>query len=66
MAEVYLQDVLRTPRGAARDWGALKDHSPVDLLGGLFAYDPFELYEAGALSNPNAVVLGQIGRGMRV
>jgi len=35
----------------------------VDLLGGLFAYDPFELYAAGHLTNPNAVVFGQIGRG---
>lgn len=35
----------------------------VDLLGGLFSYDPFELYAAGALTNPNAVVFGQIGRG---
>ncbi|MSQ53656.1 MAG: acetyl-CoA C-acyltransferase [Betaproteobacteria bacterium] len=36
MADAYVQDVLRTPRGAARDWGALKDCSPIDLLGGLF------------------------------
>jgi len=34
-----------------------------DLLGGLFTYDPFALYAAGALTNPNAVVFGQIGRG---
>jgi len=34
-----------------------------DLLGGAFTYDPFELYAAGALTNPNMVVLGQIGRG---
>lgn len=34
-----------------------------DLLGGAFAYDPFELYRQGALSNPNMVVIGQIGRG---
>ena len=34
-----------------------------DLLGGLFSYDPFALYAAGALTNPNAVVFGQIGRG---
>lgn len=34
-----------------------------DLLGGLFSYDPFELYSAGLLTNPNAVVFGQIGRG---
>ncbi len=35
----------------------------LDLLGGLFTYDPFELYRSGALTNPNAVVFGQIGRG---
>ena len=34
-----------------------------DLLGGLFSYDPFALYAAGTLTNPNAVVFGQIGRG---
>ncbi len=34
-----------------------------DVFGGLFAHDPFLLYAAGALTNPNMVVLGQIGRG---
>jgi hypothetical protein len=34
-----------------------------DLLGGSFSYDPFDLYAAGALTNPNIVVIGQIGRG---
>jgi hypothetical protein len=34
-----------------------------DLLGGAFVYDPFELYAAGALTNPNMIVFGQIGRG---
>jgi hypothetical protein len=34
-----------------------------DLLGGAFVYDPFELYSAGVLTNPNMVVFGQIGRG---
>jgi hypothetical protein len=34
-----------------------------DLLGGAFVYDPFELYLAGVLTNPNMVVFGQIGRG---
>jgi len=34
-----------------------------DLLGGAFVYDPFELYRSGALTNPNMVVFGQIGRG---
>lgn len=34
-----------------------------DLLGGAFSYDPFVLYRAGLLTNPNMVVIGQIGRG---
>lgn len=34
-----------------------------DLLGGSFIYDPFELYANGTLTNPNMVVLGQLGRG---
>src|SRR3984957_1219057 len=34
-----------------------------DLLGTTFAYDPFELYRRGLLTNPNMVVIGQIGRG---
>jgi hypothetical protein len=34
-----------------------------DLLGGSFVFDPFELYSAGVVSNPNMVVFGQIGRG---
>jgi len=34
-----------------------------DLIGGSFCYDPFRLYQAGILTNPNMVVLGQIGRG---
>ncbi|MHB1487597.1 MAG: VirB4 family type IV secretion system protein [Acidimicrobiales bacterium] len=34
-----------------------------DLHGGAFAFDPFELYTRGILTNPNMVVLGQIGRG---
>jgi len=40
--------------------GVLVGH---DLLGGSFVYDPFELYAAGVLSNPNMIVFGQIGRG---
>ncbi len=34
-----------------------------DLFGGDFIYDAWELYAAGVLTNPNMVVLGQIGRG---
>jgi hypothetical protein len=34
-----------------------------DVLGGSFVYDPFVLYRNGVVTNPNAVVFGQIGRG---
>jgi type IV secretory pathway VirB4 component len=34
-----------------------------DLVGGGFSYDPFRLYYEGLLTNPNMVVIGQIGRG---
>ncbi len=34
-----------------------------DLLGGSFVFDPFALYGSGVLTNPNMVVVGQIGRG---
>ena len=34
-----------------------------DVLGGSFVYDPFALYRRGVVTNPNMVVLGQIGRG---
>ncbi|MCU1489610.1 MAG: ATP/GTP-binding protein [Acidimicrobiaceae bacterium] len=34
-----------------------------DLHGGAFVHDPFALYGAGLVTNPNLLVLGQIGRG---
>ncbi|MDQ2729944.1 MAG: ATP-binding protein [Actinomycetota bacterium] len=34
-----------------------------DLFGGSFCFDPWELYRQGALTGPNMVVVGQIGRG---
>jgi type IV secretory pathway VirB4 component len=34
-----------------------------DLLGGSFCFDPWELYRRGVITNPNLVVLGQVGRG---
>ncbi len=34
-----------------------------DLLGGSFAWDPWVLYEAREVTSPNAIVIGQIGRG---
>ncbi len=43
--------------------GAAGAYIGQDLLGGAFAYDPWELYRAGRVTSPNAVVIGQIGRG---
>ncbi|HSR23010.1 MAG TPA: ATP-binding protein, partial [Candidatus Eisenbacteria bacterium] len=46
--------------------GGLGDRGVVlgrDVFGGPFAYDPWELYGAGRLSNPNMLVLGEIGTG---
>ncbi|HEY1734402.1 MAG TPA: ATP-binding protein, partial [Acidimicrobiales bacterium] len=34
-----------------------------DLHGGVFCFDPWELYRAGVLTSPNLLVVGQIGRG---
>ena len=34
-----------------------------DLVGGPFSHDPFDLYSAGTVTNPNVTVFGQIGRG---
>ena len=43
--------------------GAVGAYIGRDLLGGAFVYDPWELYRAGRITSPNAVVIGQIGRG---
>jgi hypothetical protein len=34
-----------------------------DWHGGAFSFDPFELYAAGLLTNPNMLVVGQVGSG---
>jgi type IV secretory pathway VirB4 component len=34
-----------------------------DLFGGPFCFDPWALYGTGRITNPNVVVLGQLGRG---
>ncbi len=34
-----------------------------DLFGGSFCFDPWDLYRRGVLTNPNVIVLGQVGRG---
>lgn len=46
--------------------GGLDSGGPLlgrDLLGGPFRFDPWELYRLGVITNPNIVVMGQIGRG---
>lgn len=55
--------------GAAYPFATGKDLGPGgivigrNLFGGAFTYDPFDLYGRGVLSNPNMLVVGQIGRG---
>jgi type IV secretory pathway VirB4 component len=34
-----------------------------DAAGGAFCYDPWSLYEDGALDDPNVIVLGKLGQG---
>jgi hypothetical protein len=34
-----------------------------DLFGGAFTFDPWELYAAGHLTNPNILVIGHVGEG---
>ena len=34
-----------------------------DVFGGSFCFDPFALYAAGVLQNPNVVVMGDVGKG---
>ena len=46
--------------------GGLGGRGPLigrDLLGGSFCFDPWDLYRRGVLTNPNLIVLGQVGRG---
>ncbi|MGH9114648.1 MAG: VirB4 family type IV secretion system protein [Acidimicrobiales bacterium] len=46
--------------------GGLGGGGPIvgrDLLGGIFCFDPWDLYRRGVLTNPNVIVLGQLGRG---
>lgn len=46
--------------GSFADVGALIGR---DLLSGPFRFDPWELYTTGRITNPNLIVLGQLGRG---
>jgi hypothetical protein len=34
-----------------------------DIFGGSFCFDPWDLYRRGLLTNPNILVVGQLGRG---
>ena len=34
-----------------------------DLMGGSFFFDPWDLYRRGTVTNPNVIVMGQVGRG---
>src|SRR5579875_170155 len=34
-----------------------------DVMGGPFFFDPWQLYRGGLLTNPNVLVVGQLGRG---
>jgi hypothetical protein len=51
------------PFVASRPLGVTRVLVGRDLAGGAFVHDPFALYAAGVLTNPNMTVLGQIGRG---
>ena len=43
--------------------GAKGCYVGLEASGGLFCFDPWECYARGQLTNPNMVVIGQIGRG---
>lgn len=53
------------PFVAGESLGAAGPYLGVDVTGGMagFHYDPFELYGAGHLTNPNCVVVGEVGTG---
>lgn len=51
------------PFVAGRGLGSRGVYLGRDLHGGPFCFDPWELYSAGVLTNPNLLVAGQIGRG---
>jgi hypothetical protein len=51
------------PFVAGSDLGCTGPWIGRDLLGGSFCFDPWDLYRRGVLTNPNVIVLGQVGRG---
>jgi type IV secretory pathway VirB4 component len=51
------------PFGAQAGLGGRGAYIGRDLYGGSFAYDPFTLYERRVLTNPNMLVIGEVGSG---
>jgi type IV secretory pathway VirB4 component len=51
------------PFGAQAGLGGRGVYIGRDLYGGSFAYDPFTLYERRVLTNPNMLVIGEVGSG---
>ena len=51
------------PFVAPRSIGSAGPLIGTDLLGGHFHFDPWQLYRSGVLTNPNMLVLGQLGKG---
>jgi type IV secretory pathway VirB4 component len=61
LTTAHLQAVY--PFVAESGFGGQGAYIGKDLFGGAFTYDAFELYEQGAITSPNMVVAGQLGRG---
>ncbi|MDQ6837459.1 MAG: ATP-binding protein, partial [Actinomycetota bacterium] len=59
----HLQSVY--PFHADEGFGERGPYLGVNVTGGMsgFWFDPFELYQAGLLSNPNCLVMGELGAG---
>lgn len=52
-----------SPLALATGQGLPGDRLGNDCYGRAFRFDPFDAYAAGAVTNPNVLVFGQIGRG---
>jgi hypothetical protein len=51
------------PFMATPDLGSRGIYIGNEMLGSSFCFDPWELYTQGLLTNPNMLVIGQVGRG---
>lgn len=51
------------PFQAEAGWGAIGPYIGANTLGSAFCYDPWALYQAGVITNPNIMVIGSIGTG---